>query len=798
MSKKQNTKSLTSKEGQPKRRARTGVRVAVIEKRVVSPHVVNLKNPFPERFSNPKTMVTASMPTIPSPRVRQVNNKKVGVNFALRQASSQLSLVSFITFISAPLRRFFSYRKSESVATKVQEPITNTFEEVEDIFAPPTHVQWARLTLPLNWRRQIAVFSLTSFVLILPLQAFTYYQDLYETQGRVLAATNDAIESLKEGQYAAIQFDLAGAAARFSAAQSGFLTAQQEISGLNALTSDLIKLIPGTGDQFAAGIALLEAGKIIADIGNVLVTNGNALFQGGGVENYHGALKKFRDDLAIQITEFERAKTLLESIKLSDLPPEHRAEFEKAVLALPTIEAGLKQVFLVNDAFLTMLGDEQWQRYLVIFLNNNELRATGGFMGSFAIVDIDRGSIKKITIPGGGTYDIQGQLTEKVISPEPLHLINPRWEFQDSNWWSDYPTSAKKTEWFYQKAGGPSVDGVISITSTFMERLLTIFGPVEMPEYGRIITAENFTLETQKIVELEYDRTINKPKQFIGDLAPIILEKIFSSNSEQLKQLFETLKLSLNERHVLVYFNNPQLENLANDFGWGGELKKTEGDYLSIIHTNIAGGKTDGVIREKIEHVADVQPDGSIINTLTLTRRHTGIARENVFTGVQNNSYVRFYVPLGSTLISATGFKKPPETLFEKPTSDLAIDLDLASIESEHSIDATSKTETYTENGKTVFGNWLQLKPGEVQVSTIKYKLPFRLNAAGESNYFYSLLVQKQAGSLGSQLLSSLKLNGNFTPLAKYPATISADSSEIHFSASLTTDQFYGAVLRSN
>jgi hypothetical protein len=63
---------------------------------------------------------------------------------------------------------------------------------------------------------------------------------------------------------------------------------------------------------------------------------------------------------------------------------------------LDKIELSLKTVLTIDKSVLKMLGQNQWQRYLVIFLNNNELRASGGFMGSYALVDIDRGQIKKL------------------------------------------------------------------------------------------------------------------------------------------------------------------------------------------------------------------------------------------------------------------------------------------------------------------------------------------------------------------------------------------------------------------
>src|SRR3989338_7639865 len=188
-----------------------------------------------------------------------------------------------------------------------------------------------------------------------------------------------------------------------------------------------------------------------------------------------------------------------------------------------------------------------------------------------------------------------------------------------------------------------------------------------MPEYDRVITSENFALETQKIVELEYDKKENRPKQFIADLTPKLLERIFAANKNQREKLMSALIDGLNERQLMVYFNSANVQKIIDEFGWNGSLRSTEGDYLSVVHTNIAGGKTDAVINQTITHKAEVQADGSMVDTVKIIRRHLGKPGENIFYGVQNNSFVRFYVPQGSTLLSASGFKKPPKNLFEDP-----------------------------------------------------------------------------------------------------------------------------------
>jgi len=88
-------------------------------------------------------------------------------------------------------------------------------------------------------------------------------------------------------------------------------------------------------------------------------------------------------------------------------------------------------------------------------------------------------------VPGGGTYDVQGQLLARVLPPGPLQLIADRWEFQDSNWALDFVAAANKIRYFWSKSGGPTMDGIITVNASFVEKLLELTGPVEVPELGK-------------------------------------------------------------------------------------------------------------------------------------------------------------------------------------------------------------------------------------------------------------------------------------------------------------------------
>jgi hypothetical protein len=73
--------------------------------------------------------------------------------------------------------------------------------------------------------------------------------------------------------------------------------------------------------------------------------------------------------------------------------------------------------------------------------------------------------------------------------------------------------------------------------------------------------------------------------------------------------------------------------------------------------------------------------------------------------------------------------------------------------------DEISETDIWNEQGKTVFGNWIQTKPGETETVSFTYRLPWKFSQNDDSiiqkakSYLglinlnqYSILVQKQPG----------------------------------------------------
>lgn len=689
----------------------------------------------------------------------------------------------------------------ESIVEEIQEEIdiieepeqilTFTPEELPNIEAETkikseteqTQTSWFKLNFPIHIHvRAIATFVVISFLLVLPLHAMQSLSSASSVKANITDAGQRAIDNLTRGASALSdnRFDLAGS--DFSRATNDFKDADAALSGLHASVTSLVSIIPQTDRTYDSVRGLITAGSELSEAANIFSQAAEEV-SGQSSTNLVTKLTVLRAYIEKAQPHVGLATIALEDVEPTVIPTDYADQVSNLKNKVPSLSKALSEFLTFSNTLKTILGENRKMRYLVVFQNNTELRATGGFVGSFAQIDVLNGEIVSVDIPQGGSYDVQGQLSAFVAPPQPLTLVNPRWEFHDANWFPDFPTSASKMMWFYEKSGGPTVDGVIAINATLMPDLLAILGDVEMPEYGRTIDSENFLFETQKIVEYEYkdlqladvSRKVAAPKKFIGDLAPKLLEKLKSADLATTLAVLDRLGTGLQEKDVQFYFDNNALESQMVTLGWSGSVIDTQGDYLMLIDTNLGGGKTDTVIDQNVDVQVDISEDGTVTNTVTITKQHRGL-KTSLFEGANNVDYLRIYVPAGSEFLSGSGFEAPPLEAYDQTDLDLGFDDDLSLVMSGERKDAGTGTDIWNESGKTVFGNWVQTAPGESQTVVFSYRLPWKVISSDTSTGLiaaakarlgfkdlqtYTMFVQKQSGVNTRQTNISLNLPSN-------------------------------------
>jgi len=223
-------------------------------------------------------------------------------------------------------------------------------------------------------------------------------------------------------------------------------------------------------------------------------------------------------------------------------------------------------------------------------------------------------------------------------------------------------------------------------------------------------------------VEFNYDKALNNPKQFLIDLVPTMLTKLSQlSGPDALRAVVMTLKRA-NQNDLIMYSGDSSFEQTIQQLGWDSSIISTDNDYLAVVDTNIGGGKTDRSIQENVE--TTVTLDGATLrHTVAVTRTHNG-NKDNVFTGTKNTSFVRVYAPADAQFISIDGATVPDQSFFMTPDPAAKPVPLLQAAEGQTLVDQANGYRITHESGKTVFGAWSRIDPGQSQTITYPYVTP--------------------------------------------------------------------------
>lgn len=624
-------------------------------------------------------------------------------------------------------------------------------EDAEQVLGVPMLVPKVHIV------RVLAGFVGLLCVVSLPAGAVSLSRSFSSTVEKTMTASRNAAQEAQGAMVGGvIQKDV------LSQASAQFAQANDELTHANGLATAIVQALPKTREVYRAGRLLLEAGEKGTRAAEIIAEGFNRASE-QSVSHPDERLLAIQTHLQAAAPLITEATQAVAAVDIQALPANTRAQVLTLRDSLSQGEVALQEAQLLTTLGIAALGHDRPRTYLFIFQNQAELRPTGGFMGSIAEVTFDRGEIRSMHVPGGGPYDLRNQLKSRVRPPGPLQLVSSRWEFQDANWFPDFPTAAQKINWFWSQAGQPTLDGIVTINATVLRDLLHITGPITLSEYGKTFDADNVLLELQKSVELEYDKTENKPKKIIGDLLPEILNRLRGADQDQLLSLIKLFGSSLQTKDIQLWLRNVDEQTIIANEGWSGTFPEVIGDTLAVNEANIGGQKTDAVISEQVDHDIEIQADGAVIDTVTLWRKHTGEKGE-LFHGANNVAFVRLYAPLGSELLSASGFQPPPATSYKQVLPEDPLDSDISALELQKLIDPSGVRVT-EEFGRTAFGGWVQLGPGASSKTVFRYRLPMnafdlRNTLALKGTDLSTPVTNEQSVSRAAYLLSLVSQSG--------------------------------------
>lgn len=396
--------------------------------------------------------------------------------------------------------------------------------------------------------------------------------------------------------------------------------------------------IPGIGPYLGQiepflnlGWGLSQAGKLMLDTFEPVITP-----QNGGSENETTIERLFK---AIQSNQsaLDQAARLIDQVAperekiIPELLPEaYRGYYARFDALFPLLQSGLP----VIKQLPVLMGATGRQNYLVLALNRDELRASGGFITGIGLVTLEKGKLIDFTL--GDSYTVDDYSKDYPPAPAPLEkfMLAPYWVTRDANWSPDFPTTAVQTQKLYTLSTGIPTRGVIAFNQLAVKRILEFIGPVKIDGYPEPISAasvENFMRQSwapdpQAGVTPQW---WGNRKKFMGDLGKVILSKLLSgADSKTISGLAKAAMELIKSGQLLVYVDQPEITVLLAKAGLSGGLDPGIGDYLYLVDSNVGFNKVDPLVTRELSYQVDLSRLQNPTARIVIKYQHT--VSENV------------------------------------------------------------------------------------------------------------------------------------------------------------------------
>lgn len=467
-----------------------------------------------------------------------------------------------------------------------------------------------------------------------------------------------------------------------------------------------------------------------------------------GVENLYqqlslldGALPANTPKILESVDEdYQAVKNLLPTLKKNTL-------LGKGVFSI------LPELISINDR----------AKYLVLFQNNMELRGTGGFIGSYGLMSFEKGKLYDFQVYD--VYTADGALKGHVEPPAPIKNIlgEAKWYLRDSNFDPDFPTSARRAEWFLKKSMNQDVVGTIAINLETLRLLLKGVGPLELSDYNETITEANLAERAQFHAEVNFFPGSTAKKEFLSSVADTLFAKLKTADAKTLLNVSSALMTSLESNDTQISVLNPGSERILQTLGWNGAVESKPcpttpcyDDYLYSVDSNFGVNKANFYITKDTNLDVSISKDGLPTHTLQTTWKNA--ATSNAWPAGSYKNYVRHYLPLSSNIQEVK--------IGDNPLSS-----------SDYTISQ--------EHGRLVLSYLITVPINNTATSTVVYANNTKL----VSGSFYTLYFQRQSGSRAADKVSvTYNLPLYLKPLKLSPEPISIETQKLNFNFQNDTD----------
>jgi hypothetical protein len=235
-------------------------------------------------------------------------------------------------------------------------------------------------------------------------------------------------------------------------------------------------------------------------------------------------------------------------------------------------------------------GQNSPRNYLIAFQNSAEARGTGGILGAYAVMNVDKGMVT-FTDYGSNSRlalfeDIPIEMPSdfvKVYNDDPAY-------FPNSNISPHFPYGAKIWLSLWERQFGEGLDGVVTFDPIALSFLLQATGPVIANRQE--VNSSNVVKVTLSDVYQKYKYDNEARKQFLVNIIDAV-SKVIEENKIPLTVLMQNLIQPINEHRLLIYSDNPIEQAQIEKSSLSGSIEDKVSNEYRLIIQNTSGNKMD-------------------------------------------------------------------------------------------------------------------------------------------------------------------------------------------------------------
>ena len=393
-------------------------------------------------------------------------------------------------------------------------------------------------------------------------------------------------------------------------------------------------------------------------------------------------LKHFRADFENLSKKIVQINADLAALDSPILPKNFREKIARLSEFSAEFSRGGKILSELLPAAAFLLGDPNPTTTAIFFENSGEIRATGGFPGSMAMILADDG---KLRFTFRDIYFFAWKNGAFLPPPRGFERLARRLTLRDANAFFDFPKSAAQMRKMLEISGGPTAETIVVVSDRLLVEILRAIGPLKIPRADLFLRAENAPFLLSFLVEAKLSPSEN-PKSFLAEILPEIREKVLKLPPEKLFPLFQK---AISQKMILANSNKKIVQKMFEDFGIDGRVKNPKtADFLAVVSANVGGNKSDHFLRESLEIRSAINLSGNVKDHLTISRTHFWGKKDdelfekmwakfpskkvpktilkNILGAGENHSFTEVFVPRGAKLLDARGVPLEKIAVFEE------------------------------------------------------------------------------------------------------------------------------------